>query len=287
MVEIHPRGLIYGMCIVLYISKLLLISSLGMVFCYPVLSRISFSMVLGSGLSRGILDLRVLPKLLSHILSKIVRITWFGKIYLEMFISFWHGLFGMLFGQRVMKSTEHQLCGFLIAFLDTPFLFDLLCGSLKTQDMLRHWDIGVFTNLNMLVCPFCKMFPESHNHIFFECKFPSQVWSLMRSMTSMDEVGPCWNDIVNWIKPLANKNLIISVVARLVLAATAYFIWQERNFRLFKNQSRTISQVKDIIVHNVRLKLLAFRFKKTHNVVQALAKWNISRELYEEHNNNT
>ena len=147
---------------------------------------------------------------------------------------------------------------------------------LKTHDMLRQWDVGDATNLNLFLCPFCKMVPDSHNHLFFECSFPSQVWSLVRSRAGMDGIGPIWDDIVDWIKPLSTKRSIVSVVARLVLAATTYFIWQERNFRLFQNQSRKVAQVRDIIVHNVRLKLLTFRFKKMNSVVLLLDTWNVS-----------
>lgn len=83
-----------------------------------------------------------------------------------------------------------------------------------------------------------------------------------------------------WIKPLAAKCTARSIIARPIVAATAYFIWQERNLRLFKNQARSPSQVKDIIVYNVRLKLLTFRFKKKQSVAKALEPWNITALSY-------
>ncbi|GJY75667.1 putative reverse transcriptase domain, reverse transcriptase zinc-binding domain protein [Tanacetum coccineum] len=38
-----------------------------------------------------------------------------------------------------------------------------------------------------------------------------------------------------------------SIIAKLVMAASAYFIWQERNARLFKNSKRLINQVIEVI----------------------------------------
>ena len=85
---------------------------------------------------------------------------------------------------------------------------------------------------------------------------------MVRVKADMDGVGLAWDDIVDWIKPLATKGTTVRIVARLLIAATTYFLWQERNLCLFKNQTSTISQDSDIIVYNVRLKLLTFRFKK-------------------------
>ncbi|GKB00420.1 polypyrimidine tract-binding protein homolog 2 isoform X1, partial [Tanacetum coccineum] len=77
---------------------------------------------------------------------------------------------------------------------------------LKTQDMLRSWDLS--SSLNAGSCLLCSSQPDSHEHLFFEC-----------TRTSM------------------------SIVTKLILAASTYFIWQERNERLFNNQHRSANQV--------------------------------------------
>ncbi|GJT37967.1 hypothetical protein Tco_0937832 [Tanacetum coccineum] len=106
--------------------------------------------------------------------------------------------------------------------------------------------------------------------------FVLEVWSMV-----MDGIGPVWEDIVSWIKPMATRRTFVSIVARLVIAATVYFVWQEQNFRLIKNQARTpMQQIHDIIVYNVRLKLLTFRFRKKQRVVKLLEAWNVSVKDY-------
>nr|GEZ69540.1 hypothetical protein [Tanacetum cinerariifolium] len=63
--DVPPRaGMSWGWRKILHIRNLVrpyMWTVLGMVFCYLVLSRMSFSIRLGSGLSRGILDLRFWP----------------------------------------------------------------------------------------------------------------------------------------------------------------------------------------------------------------------------------
>ncbi|GKD84506.1 putative RNA-directed DNA polymerase, eukaryota, reverse transcriptase zinc-binding domain protein [Tanacetum coccineum] len=49
---------------------------------------------------------------------------------------------------------------------------------------------------------------------------------------------------------------------RIVVAATSYYIWLERNGRLFKKKTSTPGQIVDVIFSTVRLKLVSFKFKK-------------------------
>ncbi|GKB59694.1 hypothetical protein Tco_0915880 [Tanacetum coccineum] len=49
---------------------------------------------------------------------------------------------------------------------------------------------------------------------------------------------------------------------RIVVAATSYYIWLERNGRLFKKKTSTPGQIVDVIFSTVRLKLVTFKFKK-------------------------
>nr|GEY92407.1 hypothetical protein [Tanacetum cinerariifolium] len=82
--------------------------------------------------------------------------------------------------------------------------------KLKTRDSVKQWDVGSNTELNVLRYPLYNMQPYSHDHLFFECIFSTQV-----------------------------------------LAASCYFIWQERNNR----------------------------FKKTENVQRFLRLWKIPNSL--------
>ncbi|GJR05395.1 hypothetical protein Tco_0528379 [Tanacetum coccineum] len=85
----------------------------------------------------------------------------------------------------------------------------------------------------------------------------AQVWSLLHPR----------NPKVPW----SSK----SVIAKLVVAALAYFVWQEQNNRLFKNNKRTATQLIACIMSSVRLKLLSCCFKKLREGVRLAHMWSL------------
>ncbi|GJS39442.1 reverse transcriptase domain, reverse transcriptase zinc-binding domain protein [Tanacetum coccineum] len=100
---------------------------------------------------------------------------------------------------------------------------------LLTQDRMRQWDVDSIIDLKLLWCPICKMQPDSHDHLFFECAYSSQ-------------------------------NNVDSIVGRLIVAASSYFIWQERNNRIHGKGDRRPELVTQIMVYIRRLKLASFHF---------------------------
>ncbi|GKC91500.1 reverse transcriptase domain, reverse transcriptase zinc-binding domain protein [Tanacetum coccineum] len=112
--------------------------------------------------------------------------------------------------------------------------------KLKTQDRPRQWDVGSSIDLNLLRCPLCDLVPDSHDHLFFECAFSSQVWSKVRVLCGMDTILPRLIDITSFINPISKGKMLISILSRLVLAASSYYIWLERNGRLFKKKTLSL-----------------------------------------------
>ena len=155
----------------------------------------------------------------------------------------------------------------------------MLKKLIKTQDLLRQWDISHNTNFYMLQCPLCETQPDSHEHLFFECAYSSQVWSYMRGLAFMDNIPSRMEDIVAALIPISSKSSIKSVIARLVVAASSYFIWQERNNRIFKKSSRKVEKLRDVIITIIRLKLMSLRFKKSANVARCLDHWQIPKYI--------
>ncbi|GKB52548.1 hypothetical protein Tco_0903301, partial [Tanacetum coccineum] len=92
-------------------------------------------------------------------------------------------------------------------------------------------------------------------------------------------------EIVSGISVRKANNTLWSIIQRLVFGAlvfgalvfgaAVYFIWQERNFRLFRSVERPADKVFDIIVDTVRLRLLGLKIKRSHEVEKAAAIWKI------------
>ncbi|GJX66944.1 putative reverse transcriptase domain, reverse transcriptase zinc-binding domain protein [Tanacetum coccineum] len=101
----------------------------------------------------------------------------------------------------------------------------------------------------------------------------TMVWANIRQLAGMDHIQPVLNDIMLFIKPMDNQRMKISIIGRLILAAASYYIWMERNNRIFKKIKKTPKEIEDMIMVTVRLKLLTFKFKNTSEVNQILSKW--------------
>ncbi|XP_071699400.1 uncharacterized protein [Rutidosis leptorrhynchoides] len=144
------------------------------------------------------------------------------------------------------------------------FLLWLVMGErLKTQDRLKPWE----THSSMLLlCPLCKACGDSHDHLFFGCSYALEVWSRARQFLDIP-MPNCWKGVVHLLSPMASRNSVNIVVAKIMFAASIYFIWQERNNRIFKKSHRTEVKLFEDIYATVILKLLSINFKSSPKVV--------------------
>ncbi|GJU85499.1 hypothetical protein Tco_1293045 [Tanacetum coccineum] len=98
-------------------------------------------------------------------------------------------------------------------------------------------------------------------------------------MAGLSNSSPYIDSIVSDILPFSNRHTTRSVIAKLVVAATAYFIWQKRNYRLFKKVKRSENQLVECIISSVRFKLMTCRFKKSRDGLAILRQWKLSEML--------
>lgn len=110
-------------------------------------------------------------------------------------------------------------------------------------------------------CLFCKQVMETHEHLFFECSFSKQVWFEVRRLIRMENVSENLNSICNHMLLHYKKKEVWSIVSPLVLGAVVYFIWQERNSRIFTKIIRSYLQVSADIIQEVRWKLMTLPWK--------------------------
>nr|GEV42320.1 hypothetical protein [Tanacetum cinerariifolium] len=120
--------------------------------------------------------------------------------------------------------------------------------KMKTQDQLRPWDA-------------------------------TGVWYCLKALDGLHNSSDLLDEVVSDILPFASRKSSKSIIAKLVVAATSYFIWQERNGRLFKKSKRTVNQVVECILHTVRLKLMSCCFRKTRSALEMIKAWNISESV--------
>nr|XP_043638060.1 uncharacterized protein LOC122609067 [Erigeron canadensis] len=57
--------------------------------------------------------------------------------------------------------------------------------KLKTQDVLSSWGIRGCADVPT-VCALCELQPDSHDHVFFECSYATQVWKGICDYAELD-----------------------------------------------------------------------------------------------------
>nr|XP_043612414.1 uncharacterized protein LOC122584265 [Erigeron canadensis] len=146
----------------------------------------------------------------------------------------------------------------------------IMRNKLLTQDRILLWSPTRRKNMDVMCCSLCIADFDSHTHLFFKCSYSNQVWCHMRGWANMHGVQPDWNSIMQWLIARAKSRSIGNVIGRLVVVASAYYIWQERNNRIFKNHARPPDILAKLIQDTVRSRLWKLRFKKTARVVRTL-----------------
>ncbi|KAJ9535929.1 hypothetical protein OSB04_un000909 [Centaurea solstitialis] len=116
---------------------------------------------------------------------------------------------------------------------------------LPTQDRIAEWK----HEPPDLLCSLCGLVRDSHDHLFFECTFSRQVW-----LKIMDEVDwfdfPCsWSAIVDALTEADTAPK--SLTHQLALAASVYFVWSERNQRLFTDKRNPVPYIVQQILSTV------------------------------------
>ncbi|GKF52255.1 reverse transcriptase zinc-binding domain-containing protein, partial [Tanacetum coccineum] len=112
-------------------------------------------------------------------------------------------------------------------------------NRLVTQDKVRKW--GSF---DMMACLLCKKEMDSHQHLFFQCDYSAEVWAKIKEKAGIQTTKWEWDEIVEEMTTMYCGNSIDSIIRRISFAADVYLIWQERNWRIFRDERRKLVGVE-------------------------------------------
>ncbi|XP_022003175.1 uncharacterized protein LOC110900598 [Helianthus annuus] len=154
-------------------------------------------------------------------------------------------------------------------------LWLVIKDKLKTQDRLSIWEAGSATNLNLMCCPLCRNNRNSRDHLFFKCVFASKVWHEVKKMVDLDTVTDTWSSVLTWIEQHSTTKSLEGIATKLIIAASTYFIWQERNSRLFTQACRSSQDVAQVIISTVRLRLMGLQVSSIPRHKKILDRWQI------------
>ncbi|GKC77044.1 RNA-directed DNA polymerase, eukaryota, reverse transcriptase zinc-binding domain protein [Tanacetum coccineum] len=120
---------------------------------------------------------------------------------------------------------------------------------------------------------------DSHNHMFFTCELSNEVCKELVKLINV-RLSEGWDQIIMEMVALPLNKNIWSIMRRIVCSATVYYIWQERNNRLFKNEHRTKDKLLSIIKETIILKLAGLTVKESNTVKEVEDKWVIKMQRY-------
>ncbi|GKE17309.1 hypothetical protein Tco_1424886, partial [Tanacetum coccineum] len=93
-------------------------------------------------------------------------------------------------------------------------------------------------------------------------------------MENFGNMSNSWAQVISCIVNMPVKNTIWSVIQRLVLGASVYFIWKEMKIRIFCGYSRSEDEVFKLIVEIVRYRIIGLNLKVSKDVIKAAKVWN-------------
>ncbi|CAN0926087.1 hypothetical protein LINGRAHAP2_LOCUS35132 [Linum grandiflorum] len=119
-------------------------------------------------------------------------------------------------------------------------------------------------------CVLCCHCSESVDHLLLLCDFSSSVWAMVSSTLSI--FGPFLPDAKEFVTAWKGMNCIASFsdVMKVLMHATFWYLWMERNDRIFRDKSRTVKQIF------VRIMIAVGRWLFANGVFSAakLLRWN-------------
>ncbi|GKA57946.1 hypothetical protein Tco_0757134 [Tanacetum coccineum] len=97
------------------------------------------------------------------------------------------------------------------------------------------------------------------------CEFTNGIWTEINKRLNIG-LSSVWDNIVQEIIIMPMNNNIWSIIRRLVCAAAVYFVWQERNKRMFGEEKMDSEELIKIVTESVRMKLMGLKVKDSRCV---------------------
>ncbi|XP_058200946.1 uncharacterized protein LOC131315769 [Rhododendron vialii] len=153
----------------------------------------------------------------------------------------------------------------------------ILC-RLSTKDKLQQWGVLVENQ-----CVLCSTTMESHERLFFQCPFSSQLWSLLQMKFSSFCSLSILSQVVDWMVQHHTDTLFLNLVAKVIFAATIYHVWGERNRRIFQqHRGLDVRNLEAQICTEVRACISSWRGVKRIGVNLALcSRWRFSTCIFD------
>jgi len=133
-------------------------------------------------------------------------------------------------------------------------LWLIIKNRLPTQAFLMSYG-----RIGREVCAFCKLTPDSIDHLFFGCCITASMAYFWASKSNLPWRNGTWGETLQWaMKFLSGKDFYHSM-GRFSFGALCHLIWKYRNDILFREQPVIVAAVKKHLIKVVKDKALTFK----------------------------
>ncbi|KAK9672348.1 hypothetical protein RND81_12G095100 [Saponaria officinalis] len=132
-----------------------------------------------------------------------------------------------------------------------------LIALMAIQNKLSTID-NIYPRGFMLInrCVLCKKSWENVGHLFFSCDFSSVVWHHVLIWIGFKRRAWTLHREVDWVRKRIRKRHWRSQWLQVASTSTIYYIWLERNHRIFLGQEKDSSSIISCIKFHVCVRLL-------------------------------
>ncbi|XVF10141.1 hypothetical protein REPUB_Repub07fG0157200 [Reevesia pubescens] len=92
-------------------------------------------------------------------------------------------------------------------------------------------------------CVLCSQSSETRKHLFYDSPFSKRVWDDTLQDYQITKRCSCWEDELDWVIRKFRGKSLLTTLLKLAWNAYLYFIWQERNSRIYGEAQLTSDQV--------------------------------------------
>ncbi|KAH0703531.1 hypothetical protein KY285_017809 [Solanum tuberosum] len=103
-------------------------------------------------------------------------------------------------------------------------------------------------------CILCNDGNKDIEHLFFSCYYSGKIWQKVLRWQAIQKQTSGWNEEQRWAQDHYKGKLPEAEIFRLTLAANVYYIWQERNQRIFQKKNRSCDELVRRIIQEVHIK---------------------------------
>ncbi|KAG7532469.1 Zinc finger PMZ-type [Arabidopsis thaliana x Arabidopsis arenosa] len=145
-----------------------------------------------------------------------------------------------------------------------------------TLDRMASWGYDIERD-----CLLCGLAQETRNHLFFECSFSAQVWSLITQKLGILSPPTIWDQVLLWL-----PNALPTKYSKLAVLhgwqGVIYELWRERNRRYHDGLTLLPSTVANLVISTIENKCTALHQLGSKSALPILQCWMRTRKMLQD-----